>query len=90
LSYSHIAIEHRLKQRVSAEAAVLTACQLSEVIEKKPIIAKDSAGFLVNRVLSLLNASSAKLEDVVDFTYKDVTGSKIGPLELADRTGRSP
>jgi 3-hydroxybutyryl-CoA dehydrogenase len=78
----------------TSEATVLAACQLSEVIEKKPIVVKDSAGFLVNRVLavqinecvSMLNASTAKLEDV-DFAFKDVMGSKIGPLELADRIG---
>ena len=71
-----------------------TAIEILTSIEKNPIIAKDSPGFIVNRILipmindaiNLYESGIASKEDI-DKAMKIAAKHPIGPLELADMIG---
>ncbi len=78
----------------TSDETVEFAMQLSRKLGKEPVEVKESAGFVVNRLLvpmmneafNLLLESVASPEDI-DKAMKLGTNMPMGPLELADFTG---
>ena len=76
------------------ESTVTYVTSLAKVLGKTPVLVKDSAGFVVNRVLipmineaiSLLQEGVASAEDI-DAAMKLGCNHPIGPLALADMIG---
>lgn len=73
-------------------ATVATVYALAKRLGKTPVVVKDCAGFLVNRVLlPYMNESTRMLDDGVDYARVDrvlrTFGLPIGPFELADEVG---
>lgn len=70
---------------------------LSELLDKVPIISKDSPGFIVNRILNALTMEASKIVEEGVGTMQDVdTGLKLGlghpmgPFELMDHLDAIP
>ncbi len=78
----------------TSDETVEFAMQLSRKLRKEPVEVKESAGFVVNRLLvpmmneafNLLQESVASPEDI-DRAMKLGTNMPMGPFELADFTG---
>ncbi|MEE9164303.1 MAG: 3-hydroxyacyl-CoA dehydrogenase NAD-binding domain-containing protein [Thermoplasmata archaeon] len=78
----------------TSDETVEFAMQLSRKLRKEPVEVKESAGFVVNRLLvpmmneafNLLQESVASPEDI-DKAMKLGTNMPMGPFELADFTG---
>jgi len=71
---------------------VATVYALAKRLGKTPVVVKDCAGFLVNRVLlPYMNESTRMLDDGVDYARVDrvlrTFGLPMGPFELADEVG---
>lgn len=74
-------------------AVTETIRQLAEKMGKRPVLAKDSPGFIVNRVarhyyvesLKILEENIASLEDID--ALMEATGFKMGPFRLMDFVG---
>lgn len=71
---------------------VVTVVKLLQQLKKSPIVVKDCAGFLVNRILMpYLNESGRLLDEGVDFEEVDKIvekfGMPMGPYRLADEIG---
>ncbi len=76
----------------TADEAVSAVFQLSKKLGKKPIVVKDSPGFLVNRLLMpYLNEAVYLLSEGVPIPEIDQTfldfGMPMGPMELIDEVG---
>jgi len=70
-----------------------TIIELAKLMNKTPVICKDSPGFIVNRVARPFYIESLRLveEELIDFTKIDSlmesTGFKLGPFKLMDLIG---
>lgn len=76
----------------TSDLTVLTLVQLSKRLGKTPIIVKDAAGFLVNRLLlPYLNEATYLVQEGVPIEDLDrallAFGMPMGPLELLDEIG---
>lgn len=78
----------------TTEDVVQAVLELSKNIGKEPVLAKDSPGFIVNRILVpyINEAANAFYEGVasvseIDKAMKLGAGMPMGPLELADMVG---
>ena len=81
----------------TSEATVSTLRDFSETLGKTPVIAKDTPGFIVNRVarpfygeaLKMLGeaASSPEMVRTIDTVMREAGGFKMGPFELMDLIG---
>lgn len=77
----------------TSEATINLLKQFSEKIGKTPVLAKDSPGFIVNRVARHFYVEALKIleEDASDFKTIDAlmkaSGFKMGPFELMDLIG---
>lgn len=76
----------------TSDQTVVTVFELSKKLGKTPIVVKDSAGFLVNRLLCpYLNESTFMLADGGSVEEIDKAllqfGMPMGPLELIDEVG---
>ena len=81
--------------------ALQTNINLSEDIRKLilswnklPVIAKDTPGFIVNRIVRPFYSEALRIYDeqiadfaTIDFAMKEVGGFKMGPFELMDFIG---
>lgn len=78
----------------SSDAAVERAIEIAKSIGKDPVLVKESAGFVVNRILvpminegiDLLDRGIASAEDI-DKAMKLGANHPMGPLELGDLIG---
>lgn len=78
----------------TSDAAVARAMDAVKLIGKEPVVVKDVAGFMVNRMLNiffieairLLEEGVASKEDI-DKACKLALGHPVGPIELLDITG---
>jgi 3-hydroxybutyryl-CoA dehydrogenase len=83
-------------QRTS-DATVFALTAFAKTLGKTPVQAKDTPGFIVNRVarpfygeaLKILgeHAGSAKMIKTIDAVMKDAGGFRMGPFELMDLIG---
>lgn len=76
----------------TSDLAVATVVQLSKKLGKTPIVVKDVAGFLVNRILlPYINEAGFLLQDGADLKHIDNLiedfGMPMGPFVLADTVG---
>jgi len=78
----------------TTEDVVNVVLELAKTIGKEPVLAKDSPGFIVNRILVpyINEAANAFYEGVasaseIDKAMKLGAGMPMGPLELADMVG---
>ncbi|MEC7840065.1 MAG: 3-hydroxyacyl-CoA dehydrogenase NAD-binding domain-containing protein [Chlamydiota bacterium] len=76
----------------TSQKAIATAVELCRKFKKTPLIVKDCAGFLVNRIFAMAaNESSWMLQEGVDMQRLDrvITkfGMPMGPFILADEVG---
>lgn len=77
----------------TSEAVVKTLVDLTQQIGKKPIVCKDSPGFIVNRVarhyyvesLKALEEKAASMENID--ALLESAGFKMGPFKLMDQIG---
>ncbi len=81
-----------IRGQKTSDEAVATIFQLSKSLGKTPIVVKDSAGFLVNRILGpYLNEATYLLADGVGVEEMDRVlldfGMPMGPMELVDEVG---
>ena len=78
----------------SSEDAIQTTIELSKLLGKTPVLAKDTPGFIVNRcarpfygeALRILGDGIASVEDI-DRIVRLEGGFKMGPFELMDLIG---
>ncbi|WP_028322787.1 3-hydroxyacyl-CoA dehydrogenase family protein [Desulfatiglans anilini] len=75
----------------SSADTISKVAELSELMEKRPIICTDSPGFVVNRLLHILAVEASKIVEEGVATARDVdTGAKLGlghpmgPFEVFD------
>lgn len=69
-------------------------CQLSHVFGHRPVIAKDTPGFIINHAgraygteaLKILNENVSDISEI-DRILRDGVGFRMGPFELMDLTG---
>ncbi len=78
----------------SSDAAIEKVCSFAEALGKTPVVALDSPGFIVNRILCpLMNEAIYLLEsgvatrDGIDSAMKLGANHPMGPLALADMVG---
>jgi 3-hydroxyacyl-CoA dehydrogenase/enoyl-CoA hydratase/3-hydroxybutyryl-CoA epimerase len=77
----------------SSDETVATVFELAKKMGKMPVVVKDGAGFLVNRLLLPYMAEAAFLleegmsVEKVDETYVKQFGMPMGPFELMDSVG---
>lgn len=76
----------------TGDHAIATVVQLSKKLGKMPVVVKDSAGFLVNRLLAFyLNEAVVLLAEGNSMSAIDEAllgfGMPMGPLELIDEVG---
>jgi 3-hydroxyacyl-CoA dehydrogenase / enoyl-CoA hydratase / 3-hydroxybutyryl-CoA epimerase len=76
----------------TSEDTIATVVALSKRLKKTPIVVKNCAGFLVNRILiPYVNEAVYLLQDGVDIALIDSLAEKygmpLGPLALADEVG---
>ena len=76
----------------TSDKAVATVVKLSKKLGKTPIVVKDSAGFLVNRILlPYMNEAAYLLQEGAEIRRVDVLiekfGMPMGPFVLADVVG---
>jgi len=78
----------------TTDEAVQAVLELSKKIGKEPVLAKDSPGFIVNRILVpyMNEAANVFYEGIasvseIDKAMKLGAGMPMGPLELADMVG---
>ena len=70
-----------------------TICELARMMDKTPVVCKDSPGFIVNRVARPYYTESLRMaeEGIADFsqidTLMEATGFKMGPFKLMDLIG---
>lgn len=86
-----------IRGQQTAEHTVATLRRFSESLKKVPAVAKDTPGFIVNRVarpfygeaLKILNENGQSGDTVkdIDATLKEAGGFKMGPFELMDLIG---
>lgn len=81
-----------IKGEKTSDEAIATAVALSKKLKKTPIVVKDVAGFLVNRILlPFMNEASYLLQDGARITQIDDEiekfGMPMGPFVLADVVG---
>lgn len=81
-----------IKGEKTSDEAIATAVALSKKLKKTPIVVKDVAGFLVNRILlPFMNEASYLLQDGATITEIDNEiekfGMPMGPFILADVVG---
>lgn len=81
-----------IKGEKTSDEAIATAVDLSKKLKKTPIVVKDVAGFLVNRILlPFMNEASYLLQDGANITQIDREiekfGMPMGPFILADVVG---
>lgn len=83
-----------IKGLVTSEETLRKAISLVEMLDKKPIVVKESAGFIVNRMLiPMINEAIAILAEGVaskqdiDNAMKYGANHPIGPLALSDLIG---
>jgi 3-hydroxyacyl-CoA dehydrogenase len=81
-----------IRGRETSDEAVATVFSLARTLGKTPIVVKDAAGFLVNRILTpylseavALVLEGCRIEDV-DRALTDF-GMPVGPLALLDDVG---
>jgi len=79
----------------TSEAAALAVCELSKTLGKTPIRCKDSAGFIVNRLLCAAMAEAIRCEEdgllpraeIDNALVKPDAGLPIGLFKMADQLG---
>ncbi len=79
----------------TSEATALTVCELSKALGKTPIRCKDSAGFIVNRLLCAAMAEAIRCEkdglltraEIDNALVKPDAGLPIGLFKMADQLG---
>ncbi len=76
----------------TSDRAIATVVKLSKKLGKTPVVVKDSAGFLVNRILlPYMNEAAYLLQEGADVRRVDVLiekfGMPMGPFVLADVVG---
>jgi 3-hydroxybutyryl-CoA dehydrogenase len=82
-----------VKTEFTNEQTVNTIIELAKLMNKTPVICKDSPGFIVNRVARPFYIESLRLaeENIADFTAIDTimesTGFRMGPFKLMDLIG---
>lgn len=81
-----------IKGEKTSDEAIATAVALSKKLKKTPIVVKDVAGFLVNRILlPFMNEASYLLQDGANITTIDDEiekfGMPMGPFVLVDVVG---
>jgi 3-hydroxybutyryl-CoA dehydrogenase len=82
-----------VKTEFTNEQTTNTIIELAKLMNKTPVICKDSPGFIVNRVARPFYIESLRLaeENIADFTSIDTimesTGFKMGPFKLMDLIG---
>ena len=82
-----------IKARQTSDATYQQAKEFSESLGKTTVLALDSAGFIINRILCpMLNEAISLLEagvkkEDIDTGMKLGTNQPMGPLELADFVG---
>ena len=77
----------------SSDETIATVFELAKKMGKMPVVVKDGAGFLVNRLLlpymaeaAFLLADGMSIEQV-DNAYTSIFGMPMGPFELMDSVG---
>jgi 3-hydroxyacyl-CoA dehydrogenase/enoyl-CoA hydratase/3-hydroxybutyryl-CoA epimerase len=81
-----------ISQKTTSKAAMARAADLVSILEKTPVMVKDGAGFLINRMLTCYLFEAARMaeegvplnwieESAIDF------GMPMGPIELLDEVG---
>jgi 3-hydroxybutyryl-CoA dehydrogenase len=77
-----------------SDEAVATAVEVGKKLGKEPIVLKDSAGFVVNRILNIMIEEAIELVEKgictipeIDKAMKLGAGHPIGPFELLDASG---
>ncbi len=83
-----------IRGECSAEETIETLKEFATVIGKTPVVAKDTPGFIVNRVarpfygeaLRVLGENGASHE-AIDNILKEAGGFKMGPFDLMDMIG---
>ncbi len=81
-----------IKGERTSDLAVATVVKLSKKLNKTPIVVKDVAGFLVNRILlPYINEAGFILQEGADLKHIDALiedfGMPMGPFILADTVG---
>jgi 3-hydroxyacyl-CoA dehydrogenase len=78
----------------TSEAALATVLELTGRLGKRAVIVRDSAGFVINRVLMVVLNLAAQIVDegvatpeAVDTLFKGCLGHAMGPLRTADLIG---
>ena len=78
----------------TSEDTIQTLLQLAEVLGKTPMVARDTPGFIVNRVARPFYGESLRLlgervatHEQIDRIVRDGGGFRIGPFELMDLIG---
>lgn len=77
----------------SSDLTITTVFELAKKMGKMPVVVKDGAGFLVNRLLlpymaeTIFLLSEGMSVERIDKTYTDVFGMPMGPFELMDSVG---
>ncbi|MDI9341191.1 MAG: 3-hydroxyacyl-CoA dehydrogenase NAD-binding domain-containing protein [Sediminibacterium sp.] len=80
---------------IASSASIVNACkELIATWGKLPVIAKDTPGFIVNRVARPFYSESLRLLEegiadmaTIDWAMKEIGGFKMGPFELMDLIG---
>ena len=82
-----------VKTKLTNEQTTNIIIELTKQMNKKPVLCKDSPGFIVNRVARPFYIESLRLveEELIDFAKIDSlmesTGFKMGPFKLMDLIG---
>lgn len=86
-----------IKGQQTSDDTIKTLTEFTQSLKKVPAVAKDTPGFIVNRVarpfygeaLKLLNEhqQSPNVVKAIDTVMKDCGGFKMGPFELMDLIG---
>ena len=81
-----------IKGKQTSDATIATIVELSKKLKKTPIVVKDVAGFLVNRILlPYINEAGFLLQEGVNMQNIDNIiedfGMPMGPFALADTVG---
>lgn len=78
----------------SSQAIVLKATQFIEGIKKIGVVAKDTPGFIVNRIARPFYSESIKMLEegvadvaTIDWAIKEIGGFRMGPFTLMDYIG---